>query len=133
MKCWLCEFSDDTIAKRLNQYAADQISCMDVETIANAIHEQLVEACPMSDGIGSDEVLAHFTHHTIAPNIRVAMELRALLQLSGKLRDVTTTTDEETGLTVVDAKNVTAYRQVVQDIMNIYKLGDASKLMFANK
>jgi hypothetical protein len=106
---------------------------MDVRTISNAIHEQLADLCPMADGIGSDEVLAHFTQHTISPNIRVAMELRALIQLSEKLRDVTTTTDEETGLTIVDAKNVTAYRQVVQDIMQIYKAGDVSKLMFANK
>lgn len=132
MRCWLCEYSDDPVAKQCHQYAIDQVQCMEVTTISQVIHVQLEQSVgSMTEGISQEEVLTHFTQHTIAPNIRVALGLRSLLNLAKKLEDVTTTTDEETGLTIVDAKNVTVYLKVLTDIMSIYKAGDASKLMFA--
>ena len=131
MRCWLCEYSDDPVARSLARYIDEQAVVMGPELMSERVHEVLVEKCPMSDGIGLDEVREHIMTHTLCPSVRVACIMRSLLKLVDKLESITTAVDPETGQTVVEAKNVTVYLKVVGEVMQMYRTGEVSKLLFA--
>lgn len=131
MRCWLCEYSDDPIARSLTQFMTDQAVTMGPELMADRVHEALVENCPMADGIGLDEVREHIGSHMLHPGVRVACIMRSLLKLSKKLEGITTAVDPESGQTVVDGKTVTVYLKVVSEVMQMYRTGEVSRLLFA--
>jgi hypothetical protein len=133
MRCWLCEFSDDPIARSITRFISDQAVTMGPELMAERVHEMLVEKCPMCDGIGLDEVREHITVHTLCPAVRVACIMRSLLRLTDKLEGITTTFDPSTGRTEVDAKNVSVYLKVVSEVMQMYRTGEVSKLLFSQE
>lgn len=131
MRCWLCEFSDDQLARNLTKFISEQAVTMGPELMAERVHEALVDKVPMSEGIGLDEVREHIMVHTLSPSVRVACIMRSLLKLTDKLEGITTSVDPETGQTVVEAKNVTVYLKVVSEVMQMYRTGEVSKLLFA--
>ena len=131
MRCWLCEFSDDPVARSLTQFMTDQAVSMGPELMADRVHEALVENVPMAEGIGLDEVREHINSHMLHPGVRVACLMRSLLKLSDKLEGISTAFDPETGQTVVNAKSVTVYLKVISEIMQMYRTGEVSRLMFA--
>ena len=131
MRCWLCEYSDDPVACSLTKYISEQAVTMGPELMAEHVHEALVEKCPMSEGIGLDEVREHIMVHTLCPNVRVACIMRSLLRLTDKLETITTTVDPSTGQTVVDAKTVGVYLNVVSEVMQMYRTGEVGKLLFS--
>jgi hypothetical protein len=57
--------------------------------------------------------------------------MRSLLKLSDKLEGITTSVDPDTGQTVVEAKNVTVYLKVISEVMQMYRTGEVSRLLFA--
>lgn len=132
MHCWLCEFSDDPIARSLSQFMGDQAVTMGPELMAERVHEMLVESCPMAEGIGLDEVREHITSHTLHPGVRVACIMRTLLNLASKLEGIILTCDPETGETVVDGKSLSDYRKIISEIMAMYRTGEVNRLMFAS-
>ena len=131
MRCWLCEYNDDPVAKGVTQYINEQCVTMGPELMAERVHETLVENCPMADGIGLDEVRQHITSHMLQPGVRVACMMRSLLKLVTKLEDTTMAVDPETNEMVVDSKSLTAYLRVVSEVMSMYKTGEVSKLLFS--
>lgn len=106
---------------------------MGPELMAERVHEALVDKCPMNEGIGLDEVREHIMVHTLSPSVRVACIMRSLLRLSDKLEGITTTFDPTTGRTEVDAKNVAVYLKVVSEVMQMYRTGEVSKLLFSHE
>ena len=86
MRCWLCEYNDDPVAKGVTQYINEQCVTMGPELMAERVHETLVENCPMADGIGLDEVRQHITSHMLQPGVRVACMMRSLLKLVTQIR-----------------------------------------------
>jgi len=133
MPCWLCEYSDDPIAKNIAKFISDQAVVMGPELMAERVHESLVESCPMVEGIGLEDVREHIMVHTLCPSVRVGCILRSLLKLSNKLEGVVSEVDPETGRAVIDAKNVNVYLKVMSEIVQMYKTGDVSKLLFSNE
>jgi hypothetical protein len=131
MRCWLCEYSDDPIARSLSRFMSDQAVTMGPELMAERVHEALVDKCPMAEGIGLDEVREHILTHTLCPSVRVACIMRSLLKLSDKLEGITTSVDIETGQTVVEAKNVAVYLKVISEVMQMYRTGEVSRLLFS--
>jgi hypothetical protein len=131
MRCWLCEYSDDPVARSLTQFMAEQAVTMGPELMADRVHEALVESCPMAEGIGLDEVREHIGSHMLHPGVRVACIMRSLLKLSDKLEGITTSYDPETGQTVVEGKNVAVYLKVISEVMKMYRTGEVSRLLFA--
>lgn len=131
MRCWLCEYSDDPIARSLSKFISEQAVVMGPELMAERVHEVLVDKCPMSEGIGLDEVREHIMTHTLCPSVRVACIMRSLLKLTDKLEGIVTSVDPETGQTVVEAKNVAVYLKVISEVMQMYRTGEVSKLLFA--
>lgn len=130
--CWLCEYSDDPIARSVTQYMVQQAVIMGPELMAERVHELLVEQCPMADGIGLDEVREHITSHMLQPGVRVACLMRSMLKLVAKLEHTTMTHDAETNETVVDAKALSAYLKAVSEVMSMYKTGEVGKLLFSS-
>lgn len=130
MRCWLCEYNDDPVAKGIRKFISEQAGTMGPELMAERVHDVLVEKCPMYEGIGLEEVREHIMVHTLCPNVRVACILRSLLRIADKLESVSTSVDQETGQTVVDAKNVQVYLKVVSEVMQMYRTGEVSKLRF---
>ena len=130
--CWLCEYSDDPIARSVTQYMVQQAVIMGPELMAERVHELLVEQCPMADGIGLDEVREHITSHMLQPGVRVACLMRSMLKIVAKLENTTMTHDAETNETVVDAKALSAYLKAVSEVMSMYKTGEVGKLLFSS-
>jgi len=95
------------------------------------VHETLIQHYPAEAGVGLEEVRQHILLHTLCPSVRVGCILRSLLKLSDRLESITTYVDTDTGEVVVDAKNVSVYLKVVGEIMQMYKTGEVSKLLFA--
>ena len=133
MRCWLCEYSDDPIAKNLAQYMSDQAVTMGPDLMADRVHEALVENCGKEEGIGLDEVREHILFHTLQPGVRVACMMRSLLRLVNKLEGTIMTQDPETGEMVVDGKSLAAYLKVTTDVMTMYRTGEVSTLLFAER
>jgi len=131
MRCWLCEYSDDALACSLTKFISEQAVTMGPELMAERVHEALVDKCPTADGIGLDEVREHIMVHTLCPNVRVACIMRSLLRLTDKLEAITTVVDPSTGQTVVDSKTVAVYLKVVSEVMQMYRTGEVSKLLFS--
>ena len=131
MPCWLCEYHDDPIAKGVAKFISDQAVVVGPDLMAEKVHESLVSNCPMADGIGLEDVRQHILLHTLCPSVRVGCIMRSLLKLSDRLESITTSVDTDTGEVVVDAKNVSVYLKVVSEIMQMYKTGEVSKLLFA--
>lgn len=131
MRCWLCEYSDDPIARNLGQFMSEQAVTMGPDLMADRVHEALVEHCAGADGIGLDEVREHILFHTLQPGVRVACIMRSLLRLVSTLEGVIMTPDSETGEMVVDGKSLAAYLKVTSEVMAMYRTGEVSKLLFA--
>ena len=131
MRCWLCEYSDDPVARALTQFMCEQSVTMGPELLAERVHESLVEQCPMSEGIGLEEVRAHIQSHMLQPGVRVACFMRSLIKLATKIESTTLEVDPETNQTVVDGKSLSAYVKVVSEIMSLYRTGEMSKFLFS--
>jgi hypothetical protein len=129
----LCEYNDDPVARSLTKFITDQAVVMGPDLMAERVHEVLIEKCPMSEGIGLDEVREHIMVHTLSPSVRVACILRSLLRLTDKLEGIATSVDPETGQTVVEAKNVSVYLKVISEVMQMYRTGEVSRLLFAQE
>jgi len=131
MRCWLCEYSDDPVARALTQFMCEQSVTMGPELLAERVHESLVENCPMAEGIGLEEVQMHINSHMLQPGVRVACFMRSLIKLASKLESTTVAVDPETNQTVVDGKSLSAYVKVVSEIMSMYRTGEVSKFLFS--
>ena len=131
MHCWLCEFSDDPVARSLTQFMTEQAVTMGPELMAERVHEALVESCPMAEGIGLEEVRSHIQSHMLQPGVRVAFFMRSLIKLATKIESATVAVDPETNETVVDGKSLSAYVKVVSEIMSMYRTGEVGKFLFA--
>jgi hypothetical protein len=129
--CWLCEYSDDPLARNLAQFMTDQSVTMGADLMSERVHEALVESCPEADGIGLEEVREHIMTHTLHPGVRVACMMRSLLRLVNKLEGVIMANDPETGEMVVDSKSLSAYLKVTSEVMSMYRTGEVSKLLFS--
>jgi len=129
-RCWLCEYSDDPVAKSLRRYLSEQAGNMGPELMAERVHEALVEKCPMAEGIGLDEVREHIMTHTLCPNVRKSCIMRTLLKLANQLESGFTSEDPATGQVVVKGTNVSMYLKVVSEVMQMYRTGEVTKLAF---
>lgn len=129
MKCWLCEYNKEPEAVKLSKFLTDHAAFMGLEQLAQSIHERLIEIDPEGEGVDLESVLEHINNHVLSPSVRVSNILRSLLGLANKLENTLMVTGED-DITVVDAKNVTVYLKVVNEIMQLYKTGEHNKLMF---
>lgn len=129
LRCWLCEYSMDPLAQQITKYMIENAGVMGPTQMAICIHEKLVVMDPDADGIGLDEVSEHINSHTLNPSVRMSIMMRNLLDLQDKLSTVLVA--KEGSEFRVESKNVSTYLKVVNEIMQMYKVGEPNKLLFA--
>jgi hypothetical protein len=123
MACWLCKFNNSPECKKIQAYIQENAMTVDVTQMAVAIHEDLLLLDEnIQEGIDLDTVIEHLTSHTLYPPLKVGGVLRRLHGLEKTLSTTLSSQDEE-GNMVVDGKNVQVYLKVVNEIMQIHKLG----------
>ena len=130
-RCWLCEFAGDPDERILSKYVQDNVALVGTDQMASALYTELQRIAPGSAGTCTSEIRAHITTHMLNPTVRVASILRTLLDLVDKLSGIVTSTTED-GVVVLDSKNINVYLNVVNEVMKLYKTGEASRLMFGD-
>jgi hypothetical protein len=102
------------------------------EAMAEMVSEKLCEMDEDANGIGKADILRHIQGgHLLNPTLQISHILRCLLDLRDTLQKMLITEDEN-GLRTVDARNMSVYLKVTSEIMQVYKTGDISKLMYYN-
>ena len=95
---------------------------------------QILEIQPEANrGTVKAQVKEHIEgKHILCPSLQVAHILRSLLDLKETLQGMIITEDEN-GVKTVDAKHMAIYLKVISEIMQVYKTGEVSKLLFASE
>lgn len=84
-------------------------------------------------GIDVPAVCRHIRMHMLCPAVRIADMMRHLLRLCDNLRSNLEKVDPDTGETVLDRGNVDTYLKVVTKVMDMYKMSETSKMLFAHE
>ena len=130
-RCWLCEYAGDPDERKLSKYVQDNVALIGTDQMAFALQEELFRIAPGSLGTTTSDIRAHITTHMLNPTVRVASILRTLLDLVDKLSGIISTTSDD-GVVTLDSKNISVYLNVVNEVMKLYKTGEASRLMFGD-
>lgn len=138
-KCWLCENIGTDHAKNFHAFVIQKAHTVGVSEMANQLREELLEQ-QLAGGAGdalsaqipcADEVVDHIKRHVLHPNVQVSQILRNLLDMAETLREVVCTRDAD-GTPLIDVRTVSVYLKVVNEIMQIYRTSDLSKMLFAD-
>jgi hypothetical protein len=111
---------------------------MDVGFMAQQIQEFLFEKRPdlkqnfRQYGLEVNVIRKHIRLHMLAPTVRIADMMRHLLALSDTLRNNLYREDPDTGDVCADRANVDTYLKVVTQVLNMYKMSEPSKMLFAH-
>ena len=130
--CWLCHNSNHEMSRQIHKFILQNISTVSSDSIAEMVSQRLVDLDPSAHGTCRASVLRHIQgNHLLDPSLQVAHILRCLLDLRDTLQRMLITEDEN-GIKTVDARNMSAYLNVVSKIMQVYGAGDISKLLYFN-
>lgn len=128
--CWMCEYNTDPEARKLAQFISDQAPYMGTTQLSQIVHQRLQEVDPEGVGHSFADIKEHIQSHTLAPSVRISGMMRCMTMLMDRLEGaVLTTGDDDT--TIVDAKNVAIYLKIANEVMQLYKTGECSKLLFS--
>lgn len=159
-RCFLCDYSTNPEVKFVSGFIADNVANMDIVLMAEQISEyvctQRPELLQQEDGqdcaVGGDDdenrvhekkrrkkllgidpetVCRHIRLHMLSPSVRIADLMRHLLKLCDNLRKNLEKVDPDTGESVVDRANVDTYLKVVTKVLDMYKMSETSKMLFA--
>ena len=124
-------FNDDEACQRVQRLIIEKAPCMGTDELAHTVEQILAATHEQQEGTDAATVREHITQHMLHPSVRVAGILRSLLDLLNRLQGILMDSDDD-GNAVIDAKNVAVYLKVVAEVMQVYKTGDASRLMFSD-
>ena len=128
--CWLCHNSNHDTARKMHRFILQNISTVSSESIAEMVSRELKEMDGEANGTSKCEVLKHIQGgHLLNPALQISHILRCLLDLRDTLQKMLIIEDEN-GIRTVDARNMAVYLKVTSEIMQVYKTGDISKLLY---
>ena len=127
--CWLCAYNKDPEAVRLTRYINENAANMGTEQLALAVHERLEEVDAEGEGHTLDDIKTHILLHMVSPSVKIPGILRSLIGILDKVESSLQSTED--GQVVMDAKNVQLYLKIVNEVMQIYKTGESSRLLFS--
>ena len=129
--CWLCHNSNHELAQRMHQFMLSNVSTVSAEAMAEMVSKELVELETI--GTSKHEVLKHIQGgHLLNPALQISHILRCLLDLRDTLHKMLIVEDDN-GIKTVDARNMAVYLKVTSEIMQVYKTGEISKLLYYNE
>ena len=132
-KCWLCLNSTDPTSQRLHSFMLQNISNIGVDAMTDMMHLHLQKIAPDAQGTTKPEIKEHIQKgHLLSPSLQISHILRSLLDLRDTLHTMLINEDEN-GVKTVDARNMSVYLKVIAEIMQVYRTGDISKMLFASE
>lgn len=132
-KCWLCQNSTDPTSQKLHTFMLQNISKIGVDAMTDMLHTHLQQTAPDAEGTCKAVIREHIQKgHLLSPSLQISHILRSLLELRDTLHAMLITEDEN-GTRTVDARNMAVYLKVVAEIMQVYRTGDMSKMLFASE
>lgn len=135
-KCFLCDYCTSNEVKFVSSFISDNIANMDVMCMAKQIQCYILEKRPeFSQGSHGLEVVSirkHIRQHMLSPTVRIADMMRHLLNLLESMRGNLERVDEETGESSADRSNIDIYLKVVTKVLDMYKMSETNKMLFAN-
>ena len=126
--CWLCDHYNHRDAVIVNKFIVESMPKMQLDIIIRQVYQYIARKFPNA-GLCENRVREHINQHLLIPQVKVAELLRDLTSVSGELR-IRAMTNDDTGNVVVDRHNMDLYLKVVSQIMQIYKTGDNSRMLF---
>ena len=131
--CWLCLNSTKPASQKLHSFMLQNISSIGVDSMTDMMHMHLQEIAPDEAGTSKAEIKEHIQMgHLLSPSLQISHILRSLLELKNTLHAMLITEDEN-GTKTVDARNMSVYLKVIAEIMQVYRTGDMSKMLFASE
>jgi len=132
-QCWLCLNLTHPASRKLHTFMLQNISCIGVDAMTDMMHKHLLEVAPGEAGTSKVDIKEHIQKgHLLSPSLQVSHILRSLLDLRDTLHSMLITEDEN-GVKTVDARNMSVYLKVIAEIMQVYRTGDMSKMLFASE
>lgn len=132
-QCWLCLNSTDATSQKLHSFMLQNISSIGVDSMTDMMHSHLQEIAPDAAGTSKVDIKEHIQKgHLLSPSLQISHILRSLLDLRDTLHSMLISEDEN-GTKTVDARNMSVYLKVIAEIMQVYRTGDMSKMLFASE
>jgi len=144
--CFLCTYCTTNEVKCVTSFICDNIANMDVGFMAQQIREFIFEQRPelllqqgqgqgqnsRMHGLDVSSIRKHIRLHMLSPTVRIADMMRHLLSLCDTLRNNLYREDPDTGDTCADRGNIDTYLKIVTQVLNMYKMSEPSKMLFAH-
>lgn len=135
-RCFLCDYCTSQEVRFVTGFIADNIANMEVGLMAEQIRKYIFEKRPeYATGHHGLEVLTirkHIREHMLSPTVRIADMMRHLLKLCDTLRGNLEKIDPDTGESTADRSNIDTYLKVVTKVLDMYKMSETNKMLFAN-
>jgi hypothetical protein len=132
-KCWLCLNSTDPNSQKLHSFMLQNISNIGVDAMTDMMYSHLQEVAPDAPGVSKPEIKEHIQKgHLLSPSLQISHILRSLLDLRDTLHTMLITEDEN-GTKTVDARNMSVYLKVIGEIMQVYRTGDMTRMLFSSE
>lgn len=101
--------------------------------MTDMIHTHLQGLDPDAEGISRQDIKDHIQKgHLLSPSLQISHILRSLLELRDTLHSMLINEDEN-GVKTVDARNMSVYLKVIAEIMQVYRTGDMTKMLFSSE
>ena len=126
--CFLCRFNHTQTARTLHTYMVDNASISIPEHMAQEMTAVLQKMHPGEEGTDQDACLQHLLVHSLHPSMKIAQMLRSLYQLSDQVAVKLNRDDEG-----VDNKDAETFVRVQNQILNVYKMPEVTRLFFADQ
>ena len=137
--CFLCAYCTTDEVKCITCFICDNIANMDIGYMAQQIREFMFEKRPELQreskkyGLEVATIRKHIRLHMLAPTVRIADMMRHLLALCDTLRNNLYREDPDTGDVCADRGNIDTYLKVITQVLNMYKMAEPSKMLFAQQ
>lgn len=136
-KCFLCDYCTSAEVRFVSSFISDNIANMDVLCMSKQIQSYILEKRPEfgrggSHGLEVVSIRRHIRQHMLSPTVRIADMMRHLLNLLESMRNNLERVDEETGEVSADKSGIDIYLKVVTKVLDMYKMSETNKMLFAN-
>ena len=102
------------------------------EQIRKYIFDKRPEYSKGNHGLEIHVIRRHIRQHMLSPTVRIADMMRHLLKLCDTLRGNLERVDPDTGESMADRSNIDTYLKVVTKVLDMYKMSETNKMLFAN-
>jgi hypothetical protein len=136
--CFLCAYCTTDEVRCVTSFICDNIANMEVGFMAQQIREFIFEKRPELQaqsrkyGLEVVAIRKHIRLHMLSPTVRIADMMRHLLSLCDTLKNNLYREDPDTGDVCADRGNIDTYLKIVTQVLNMYKMSEPSKMLFAH-